>query len=221
MSPNSSILVCFATTAEGAAFRKLARTLGNISIVITGMGAANADRTARAAIAKRRPALLISAGFAGGLNPALPSGALVTNNDNATLQKELSSLGVQSVRFHCAERIATTPEEKSALRQATGADAVEMESAAIHRACRELGIPAVTLRIISDSANESLPLDFNTLVDEQMNLSFAKLAWKLIRSPGTIPRLMKFQQHVSFCGRRMATAIASFILNVRTKQPES
>lgn len=217
MSSPDFVIVCFATTAEAAAFRKLARTLGNISIVITGMGAANAERAARAALAKHRPALLISSGFAGGLNPALPSGALVTDTDDDTLLQELAALDVRRIRFHCAERIATTPEEKSTLRQATAADAVEMESAAIHKVCRELGVPAITLRIISDSANESLPLDFNTLVDEQLNLSFAKLAWKLIRSPGTIPRLMTFQKHVSFCGRRMATAVASFILNVRTK----
>ncbi len=218
MHANDPIAVCFATTAEAAAFRKLARTLGKVSIVITGMGTANAEAATRKALTGTRPSLMISSGFAGGLTPELPVGALLTDTQDERLRKELSPLGVHSIRFHCSTRIATTPDEKAAVRKSTGADAVEMESTAIHKVCREAGVPSITLRIVSDSANESLPLDFNALVDEQQNLSFVKLAWKLIRSPGTIPRLMTFQKQVDFCGRRLATAVGSFILSLRTTQ---
>ena len=218
MSPAHSIIVCFATKPEAAPFRKLAATLGDISIVITGMGSRNAEAATRAALARCRPALLISSGFAGGLDPALTTGALVTDTSDARFRKELNSLGTHSIRFHCAERIATTPAEKSAARASTGADAVEMESAVIQKVGAELGVPTITIRVISDSANESLPLDFNALVDEQQNLSFTKLAWKLIGSPGTIPRLISFQKQVKFCGQRLATTLGSFIVSVRVHQ---
>ena len=108
--------------------------------------------------------------------------------------------------------------KKSSTRASTGADAVEMESAVIQKVGAELGVPTITIRVISDSANESLPLDFNALVDERQNLSFAKLAWKLIGSPGTIPRLISFQKQVKFCGQRLATTLGSFIVSVRVHQ---
>ena len=140
---------------------------------------------------------MLTCGFAGGLNPDLKLGDVIfelfpgsSRGNEAQIKiwnqlvppylgccAKLLAAGAKPVKFFCADRIATTVAEKKKLRDETGADAVEMESAAIHAVCAERGIPCATVRVISDTANEDLPLDFNALAKPDKNLDFGKLAW--------------------------------------------
>ncbi len=83
-----------------------------------------------------------------------------------------------------------------------------MESAAIHAVCRERGIPCATVRVISDTASEDLPLDFNTLAKPDMNLDYRKLAWAIAKSPGKIGVLLKLQKNTRFAAEQLANILA-------------
>jgi adenosylhomocysteine nucleosidase len=88
---------------------------------------------------------------------------------------------------------------------------VEMESGVIRAVCRERGIPSATVRVISDSADENLPLDFNRLMDAEQNLSYVRLALALVSSPGKIPALITLQKRTRTAAKNLAKVLTRVI----------
>jgi len=256
------LLICFALKEEAAPFRKMAAGTAAaaqaVSILVTGIGRKNAEKSMREFLAGHSggasvpasrspdtpasqarlvrslapPTLVLTCGFAGGLNPDLKPGDVVfetsflSSSRRESAQTEtgnqlepthvgcyehLAAAGAKPAKFFCADRIATTAAEKNKLRAETGADAVEMESAAIHAICREHGIPCATVRVISDMANEDLPLDFNALAKPDMGLDYGKLTLAIVRSPGKIGALLKLQKQTRFAAERLAEVLAKLI----------
>ncbi len=206
---NPITLVCFALKEEAAPFRRIAAGRTDIQVLITGIGRRNAERAARDTIAATSPRRVLTCGFAGGLNPELKVGAVVFSADDApTLAASLQAAGARPARFHCASRIAVTAAEKLELRNSTGADAVEMESGAIHEVCREYQIPCAIVRVISDAASEELPLDFNQLAKPDLSLDYVKLALAIGKSPGSIRALVRMQKQTRLAAQQLATVLA-------------
>ena len=207
-----SVLVCFALKEEAAPFHKIAAQHPGIVTLVVGIGRRNAERSVRRFLNSASPELVLTCGFAGGLNPDLKIGDVVFEPagpaaTDLNLMTALASAGAKPAKFFCADRIATTIAEKKKLRAEIGADAVEMESGAIHAVCAEKNIPCVTLRVISDTAQEDLPLDFNALAKPDKNLDFGKLAWAIAKSPGKIPALMALGKKTKFAAKRLANAL--------------
>jgi adenosylhomocysteine nucleosidase len=236
-----SVLIFFALKEEAAPFRKIAAGKSDISILLTGIGRGNAGKSVRAFLGSspasdaavdalltakandaaafatregaRAPQLVLTCGFAGGLNPDLKLGDVIfeIGNQKSEIGNQLAATGAKPAKFFCADSIATTAAEKKQLREQTGADAVEMESAAIHAVCAEHGIPCATVRVISDTASEDLPLDFNALTKPDKNLDFGKLAWAIAKSPGKVGALMELQKKIRFAAGRLAEVLFEII----------
>jgi nucleoside phosphorylase len=205
-------LVCFAVKEEANAFRRTVADRGGIETLLTGMGRRNADRAIRQALTQGRPAMVLSCGFAGGLNPKLASGKVVfAVEGNPPLESDLLKAGATKARIHCAERVAATAAEKRALREASGADAVEMESEVIGAVCAKHKIPFATVRVILDTADEDLPLDFNDLMTPDQRMDYAKLAVALLKSPGKTVALLKLQTRSTAAAEELARVLASII----------
>ena len=210
---NGSQLVCFALKEEAAPFRKIAAERADVSVLIVGIGRKNAEASLHKYLTANTPETVLTSGFAGGLNPDLKLGDVVfeinerSGPPHAGCYKDLVAAGAKPAKIFCADRVATTVAEKKKLRDETGADAVEMESGAIHAVCRERGIACVTVRVISDTAGEDLPLDFNALARPDRSLDFGKLAWAIARSPGKIGALMELQKKTSFAARQLAAVL--------------
>jgi adenosylhomocysteine nucleosidase len=162
---------------------------------ITGMGRDNAENAIAAALEQIHPKLVLTCGFAGGLNPVLKSNEIVFSaDDGSPIYDTLKQAGATPVSFFCARRVAITSEEKQRLWRGMGSDAVEMESESIRDLCRERDIPSATVRVISDTAHEDLPLDFNTLLSPAQKIHYGKLTWALVRAPFKLAELLAFQQ---------------------------
>ena len=214
-SPKSDIRkvwVCFAVKEEAGAFLRLVGERREVATLLVGVGKQNAERAMRAALAKERPALVLTCGFAGGLDPQLPTGTVVFAADREPdLEPELRAAGAKPGRLHCADRVAATAAEKRTLRDAIGADAVEMESQVICAVCREHKIPCATVRVILDEAQEDLPLDFNRLLTAEQEMNYAKLALALMRSPGKVGGLLRLQQQARMAAARLAEVLVRLI----------
>ena len=211
-----STLVCFALKEEAAPFHRVAARHPGVVTLIVGIGRQNAEKSVRSFLAASVPELVVTCGFAGGLNPELKLGDVIFEPagpaaNNQKLTEALLAAGARPAKIYCADRIATTVAEKQALRAATGADAVEMESGAIQAVCAERGLACVTVRVISDTAHEALPLDFNALAKADKSLDFGKLAWAITKSPGKIGALMQLQKKTKFAAERLADVLAKII----------
>jgi adenosylhomocysteine nucleosidase len=206
------LLVTFAIPVEARPFqRQLPQPHPQIHLAVTGIGRRNAEVAIRKALSQFSPKLVLSCGFAGALNPALQSGVVLYEADDGfPLAEALRSAGARPARFHSADRIIGTTEGKSALRQRTGADAVEMESAAIRNICTDAGIPSAVVRAISDTANESLPLDFNRYLDDMNRLRFAKMAAAIVLSPSRLRASIQLQRQ----SQQAALNLANILLRV-------
>jgi adenosylhomocysteine nucleosidase len=212
MSPATRILICFAVSDEAALFRRRCRERANVTILLTGMGHQNAEKSFRSVLEKSQPELVITSGFAGALDPVLSLGTVVFEaDDEFPWMNPLVTAGARSVRFHSAEKVIVLTSAKHELWHSTKAQAVEMESSFIRAICRQHRIPSATVRVISDTANEDLPLDFNHLMTPDLRLSYFKLAVALCRSPGKIPELLRFQRRVQSASEKLAAALIQVV----------
>ena len=211
-----STLICFALKEEAAPFHKMAAGRPGVFTLLVGIGRANAEKSVRNMLVACSPQWVLTCGFAGGLNPDLKLGDVVfecgmRSAECGNLEEQLLAAGAKPAKFFCADRIATTAMEKWKLHLDTDADAVEMESAAIHAVCAERGIPCATVRVISDTAHEDLPLDFNALAKADRSIDFGKLAWAIAKSPGKIPQLMALGKKTKFAAERLAKVLEKII----------
>lgn len=220
--PPVGVLVCFAVEEEMKFFAphrsggdeyQLSTTF---QVWLTGIGRTNAAENIRKAIVRMKPERVITAGFAGGLNPELKCGTIVYDQDfDAGFSHDLDELGAVPGKFHCHRRVAITTAEKAELWKQTGADVVEMESSVIRTICREQRIPSATIRVISDDANQDLPLDFNALMTSEDRINYLKLLGAVLSKPGRIPKLIEFQRQTLEAARKLDAVLEDLLRSER------
>jgi len=206
-------IVCFAVKEEARPFQKLVAGRSDVDVLLTGMGERQAERALRALLANGRPELVVSSGFAGGLRPELIAGAvLFAVEGQPKLQEALSAAGARSGRFHSIKKVADTAAQKQALWQATRADAVEMESQIICAVCAERNVPSAVVRVVLDTANEDLPLDFNQFLGADEQLHYGKLVLSLVKSPGKLRALWQLRKQSTAAAEQLAAVLTKALL---------
>jgi adenosylhomocysteine nucleosidase len=216
------IAVTFAVAEESRDFAQAARAAGlPVRILHTGVGESVCRERFQAFFADGpAPKLLISSGFAGGLDPALPIGGLVlsTNFSDERLLKKLAAfLENPPFQFHCGilttqARVIESAAEKHAIFTQTGAGAVDMETAHLFAECQARGIPVLSLRAISDTATQAMPVPHAVWFDaaKQQPRILALLGW-LVMHPAAIPAFARFVRGISLTRRQLTRGLLAVV----------
>jgi adenosylhomocysteine nucleosidase len=198
------IAVVCAVPAERRALAGLAGP--ELSIHLSGMGAAAAGRTA-SSLTAAAPAAVISAGFCGALADDLRVGDLVVAEevldersgerfaaDPRLLEAAPGRRGV----IVSAERIARTPADRARL----DGLAVDLESAAIALVARAAGIPFLALRAVTDERRHRLP-DFDRIMDAAGRLTPGAGLVHFVLHPREVPALVRLGPAVRRAGQAL------------------
>jgi adenosylhomocysteine nucleosidase len=195
-------------------FARLGRLNGvPVAMVANGPG----PKLARAAVdaAKENESMdgLISTGFCGGLNPALRACDIFVATEIVGVAAALmpsSSRPFQAGKLLSMDRVVSSAAEKAD--QSKKADAVEMEAAAVAERAREWGVPFYSIRVVTDTSEESFPLDFNRMRSEDGRFSRSKIIAAALRSPALVlPELIKLNKRT----KRAAQALGDFLADAR------
>jgi adenosylhomocysteine nucleosidase len=212
MNPSPFTLVCFAVKEEAGPFREQEHPPSRARILLTGIGRRRAEHAIRQALDAEKPGLVLTCGFAGGLRPDLATGAVLFDAcGRPELAARLNAAGGQPGRFHCAERVASSANEKEALRASTGADAVEMESLFIATVCHERNVPCAIVRVVLDTAGENLPLDFNALMGAHQKMNYGKLAIAVVKAPSKIGALLRLRKQSRTAAEKLAEVLGAVL----------
>src|ERR1700756_5507961 len=129
----------------------------NVVLVCGGIGAEAARRAAEAVIAIYAPTIIYSVGFAGAREPTLKIGEVmrprrvVNAGDGSSVNRDRGE-GIL-VSFGSV----ASPEQKAKLRVSFGAQAVDMEAAAVGRAAEARGAGFAVIKVISDEFDFGFP----------------------------------------------------------------
>jgi adenosylhomocysteine nucleosidase len=175
---------------------------GNVVLVCGGIGAAAARRASEAVIAIFDPKIVCSAGFAGALDPKLRVGDLVrpTSVINAGDGSRTVIEGGEGVLVSFGS--VATPAQKSKLRDSFGADAVDMEAAAVARSAEARGKEFTVVKAVSDEIDFDFPA-MERFVDADGRFSQGGFAWYAAVRPWLWPRVMRLARNSSSASRAL------------------
>lgn len=162
--------------------------------------------------AEQLPCCIILAGFAGALDPSLAVGDVVL--DSCSAGWAIGFRG-RTGKLATAEHLIATPAQKAELFAQSGALAVDMENQIVSAWAAAAGIPFVSVRAISDSADETLDPAVLRLVDEMGRVKPLALMGALIRRPALIPQLLRLGAASRLAGERLGEAVCWIVARIK------
>lgn len=185
----------------------------NLLVSYSGVGSENAGASAELLV-KQGAGSLISWGCAAALDATFQPGDLVLAdtcvdadqciikpNDQGWLgsvqEKLTQALGLTIRTGKLAESgvIVASSGNKTQLANATGAVALDMESAAIARVAKLHKLPFLAVRAIADPVNMNLPKAVSHALNDQGEVILSKLFMFLLLHPSDTPGLIKLGLH--------------------------
>jgi adenosylhomocysteine nucleosidase len=186
-----------------------------VAVMVAGMGRAAAKRGAQLLVDGHRPRAVLSAGFAGALDPAFERNDLFLADEVADLEGRRFAAGVavplerraatvKAGRLLTVDRIVRTAVEKAELHERFEASAVDMESSGVAEFCAERAIPFYSIRIISDDARSDLPEEVATLISRSGSYRVGAALRALWNRPSSLKDFWRLHEQAHEAADRLA-----------------
>lgn len=185
-----------------------------VSVVLSGVMRQRAADAAEWVVRHLQPAEVVLAGVAGGLDPTLRIADVV---QPARVVDAMGGAAFRPTDYDAAsgtlitiDEVARLPDQKAALREQHGADAVDMETAAAARVCVSHHVPWRCVRTISDDARTELPPGLMKLIDADGRIQWRTTIGVLAQQPRRIGSLIVLARAM----RRATTALAGALVEM-------
>jgi adenosylhomocysteine nucleosidase len=175
-------------------------------LVCGGIGAEAARRATEAVIALYQPELVRSVGFAGALVPTLKVGeifspSLVVDARDGSSIETATGFGV----LVSAANIAGV-EQKAKLAESYGAQAVDMEAAAVARGAQARGVRFMAAKAISDESNFTMP-PLDRFVNGNGQFRTGKFLTLAVLRPWLWPRVIQLARNSARASRALCAEL--------------
>jgi adenosylhomocysteine nucleosidase len=188
-----------------------------VVLIVTGPGKAAARRGAEVLLAGHRPSCLISAGFAGALDPELKRNDLVLpdriiDQDGTEVEIEMERPPIPGIqrttgRLLSVDRVILHTAEKAELRRLHNAELVDMESSALAALARNRSLRFLSVRVISDDALAELPPEVGGLLSHTGSYRIGAALRSIWHRPSAIRDFMKLHTQALAAADRLAKCI--------------
>ena len=190
-------------------------TLNGVPVVmmVCGDGIARAEEAARELLQRFEVSLLIGAGIAGGVDPALKFGDVVIAREIAAPDGRvfschpLAEARAPRVVIRSLEHIVA---DKSAI---AGGEVIDTESSGWAAAAAKFGVPFVAIRAIFDPAGETLP----SFVTNDGNVNRLAVVQHALQHPNVIPSLLGMRRRLRICSKRIAEVVSGVVIDPETR----
>src|SRR5215472_12955766 len=229
----TTIAVTFALSAESSQFTRRLRNKSHadrngisvvrgtiddrtVEVVHTGVGEKTCSERIERFLEDAQFHMLISTGFAGALSNRLRVNDLLLAQNFSTVdltqaQQSLSTLSVRAADLLTLPAPIDSGEEREKIARESGADAVDMETEVIARACATHAVPLLSLRVVTDTPLESFPAPPNALFDiEKQRTNVTALATFFLAHPNRVPRLVQFAKRIA----RARTTLSNALIHI-------
>ena len=191
-------------------------------ILQTGVGPLNVDAIVESLGALRARGV-VSLGSCGGLDASLACGSILLPEnivDAAGGRLPVSESWRARVAVALApwadsrggslfttESVLRDPEDKRLAAEGSGAVAVDMESAALRGAAERVEIPFIAMRVVLDTASDSVPASVSAGIDRAGNPTPGRLLKYLLGRPSDLPDLVRLALRLRTANAALAKAV--------------
>jgi hypothetical protein len=191
--PADTMLVCFAMKEEAGAFQRASKANPDVTILVTGIGKANTEKSVRDSFARRylrRPDLRICRWT----EPGLESGTRGLCDGRQLASDKTVIRGAEAVRFFCAVELQRQFQKNSSCAAVPEQTQSKWNPNSSTRYAGNAGFPAQLSGSFPTPQMMICRWIFNNLANPDLSLNYGSWAWAIAVAPGKIPALMRLQK---------------------------